>query len=60
MVPLNLAGVIQLNLARVHVSGLHVTVVAHQAGVAGLPAVKALALLENQLEGARNMLEDML
>ena len=29
--------------------GLHVTVVGHEAGVAGLPAVKALMALEHQL-----------
>ena len=57
VVPLNLAGMIQLNFARVHVGGIHVTVVGHQAGVAGLPAVEALAVLENQLHGAPQMAE---
>ena len=48
---------IQLNFARVYVGGLHVTVVGHQAGIAGLPAVEALAALENQLEEVRQMVE---
>ena len=49
VVPLHLAGVIQLNLAGMREGGLHVTVVGHQTGVAGLPAVKALVALEHQL-----------
>ena len=47
VVLLNLARMIQFNFARMNISGIHVTVVGHEAGVAGLPAVEALAVLEN-------------
>ena len=55
VVPLHLAGVIQLDLAGMREGGLHVTVVGHEAGVAGLPAVKALMALEHQLRGHSQM-----
>ena len=59
VVPLNLARVIQVNFAWVCKGGFHVAVVGHQAWITGLPAVEALALLENQLRGVRQMLEDL-